>query len=112
MARIVQRVKLAEVDIKPGGPKPPKPPVPSVIKEFLEEHKRLKAIIDKYGKRGMCVTRSTLEKDSGVKGERLEKHIRDFISSDVLSSVTEKGEEVLCGKESIREFKKRLEVEL
>lgn len=91
----------------------PKPPIPvPIIQSFIDEHRKLKGILDKYGAKGACVPRSTLEREGGVSGEQLDRHIRVFTGSDAASPITEEGEEILCSKSSIRELKKRLEVEL
>ena len=109
----VEKKVIGTVELKEKGvaPVPPAPPTP-VITSFLDEHRKLKGIIDKHGGRGACVTRSTLEREGKVSGERLDQHIRVFEKSDAASPITEEGEEVLCGKEAVRELKRKLEVEL
>jgi hypothetical protein len=111
----VERKVIGTVVISEEAPTtpttPPMPPSP-VIASFLEEHRRLKAIIDRYGAKGTCITRGTLESEGEVTGERLDKHIRVFEDSDAASPITEEGEEVLCGKSAIKELKRKLEVDL
>jgi hypothetical protein len=110
--RVVQRVKLADVDIKSGvPPRPPVPPAPPspIVASFIEEHWKLKAIIDRHGTRGECVTRGTLESEGKVTGERMNLHIQKFKEHDVFESITEDG---FCGKEALKQLKTKLEVEL
>ena len=86
----------------------PVPPTPIVL-SFIEEHRKLKGIVDKYGTRGECVTRSTLESEGDVMGERMDMHIQKFKEHDVFESITEDG---FCGKEALKRLKTKLEVEL
>lgn len=87
-----------------------KPPVPvPVIEAFLKEHADLKRIIEGYGKRSECVSRSTLEIDSKLSPERVGKHLELFKAHDVAIDITPEG---VCGKDALRKFKELLEVEL
>jgi len=112
--KIIGTVLLVEEGVTPRPVTPtPKPPVPvPIIQSFIDEHKKLKAILDSYGAKGACVPRTTLEKEGGIVGEQLDRHIRVFTNSDAAAPITEEGEEVLCSKNAIRELKKKLEVEL
>jgi len=111
--KTAERKVIGTVVISEEGapPRPPAPPSP-IIADFIAEHRKLKRILDNYGAKGACVPRSTLEKEGGIVGEQLDRHIRVFTGSDAASPITEEGEEVLCSKSSIRELKKKLEVEL
>lgn len=118
--RVVQRVRLADVDIKPPVAPTPIPPVRTptppvrlpIIESFIEEHKKLKSILDRYGAEGKCARRSELERESGITGKRLDQHLRVLTNSDAAASITEEGEEVLCGKRAIEELKKKIKLEL
>jgi len=114
MGEKVLEVVIGSVDVGRGGPVTTPTPGPAlpIIEAFIEEHRKLKEIIDRYGARGVCVTRSALEKESGISGEQLDRHIRVFTGSDAAAHITEEGEEVLCGKRAIEELKRKLEVEL
>ena len=108
----VEKKVIGTVELKEKAVPPPVvPPAPDVL-SFIEEHRKLKRIMDNYGAKGACVPRSTLEREGGVVGEQLDRHIRVFTGSDAASPITEEGEEVFCSKSSIRELKKKLEVEL
>ena len=101
---------IGTVEIREEGEEPTPPvPVSDIIKDFVKEHAALKGIIDGYGKKGLCVTKGTLISDSKLSAERLDKHIDVFKEHDF---VTTTSEDTVCGRESIRELKKRLEVEL
>ena len=114
MGRKIVEVVIGTVDVSGGGPGPgPGPgPAPSVIDSFIEEHRKLKSILDRYGAQGMCVPRSVLERESGIAGKRLDQHLRVFEGSDAVAPITEEGEEVLCGKSAIEELKKKIKLEL
>ncbi len=105
--KVIGTVVISEEGVPPA----PAPPTPE-IQAFIDEHRKLKGILDKHGAQGACVPRSTLEREGGVVGEQLDRHIRVFTGSDAASPITEEGEEVLCGKSAIKELKRKLEVEL
>lgn len=106
--KVIGTVELKEEGVPPRPPRPPAPPTPDVL-SFIEEHRRLKGIIAKYGTRGECVTRGTMESEGKVTGERMDMHIQKFKEHDVFESITEDG---FCGKEAIKRLKTKLEVEL
>lgn len=88
---------------------PPVTPVPTVYESFMKEHRKLKVILDRYGKRGECVTIGTLATEGGVDEERAKKHVDVFVSNDYVAPITEDG---VCGREAIKELKKQLQEEL
>jgi len=110
--KAIGTVELKEEEVPVVPPIVPEPVVPPIISDFIEEHRKLKAILDKYGATGACVPRSTLEREGGIVGEQLDRHIRVFTNSDAASPITGEGEEVLCGKSAIKVLKHKLEVEL
>lgn len=105
----VEKKVIGTVELKEKGEVPPVVPPSPIISDFIEEHRKLKAIIDRHGKSGLCVSRSTLESEGKVEGERLDKHIKMFVDHDAASAITDEG---ICGREAIKELKKKLEVEL
>jgi len=113
MGRKEIEVVIGTVEVESGpGPGPGPGPAPSVIDSFIEEHRKLKRILDNYGAKGMCVPRSVLERESGITGKRLDQHLRVFEGSDAAAPITEEGEEVICGKSAIEELKKKIKLEL
>ena len=97
----------------PGPATTPVPgPAPATIEAFIEEHRKLKRILSDYGVKGMCVPRSVLERESGIRGKRLDQHLRVFEGADAAVPITEEGEEVICGKSAIEELKKKIKIEL
>ena len=108
----IEKKVIGTVEIQEEEEVPPVVPTPPIISDFIEEHRKLKRILDNYGAKGACVPRSTLEREGGIVGEQLDRHIRVFTGSDAASPVTEEGEEVFCGKNAIKELKRKLEVEL
>ncbi|RLG43630.1 MAG: hypothetical protein DRN81_06140 [Thermoproteota archaeon] len=112
MGRKIVEVVIGTVEVGGPGPGPGPGPSPSVIDSFIEEHRKLKNILDRYGAQGMCVPRSVLERESGIAGKRLDQHLRVFEGSDTAATITEEGEEVLCGKTAIEELKKKIKLEL
>lgn len=108
----VEKKVIGTVELKEKAVPPPVVPPSPIIADFIEEHRKLKAIIDRHGKNGLCVARGTLETEGGIVGEQLDRHIRVFTGSDAASPITEEGEEVFCGKSAIKELKRKLEVEL
>jgi len=111
MGEKVLEVVIGRVDVGGGGPVTTPTPGPTlpIIEAFIEEHRKLKEIIDRYGARGVCVTRSTLEKESGIKGERLEKHIDVFQAHSAISEVDG---DILCGREALSKLKEKIKLEL
>ncbi|GAH25227.1 unnamed protein product [marine sediment metagenome] len=105
--KVIGTVELREEGVPPVVP-PVVPPSP-IIASFIDEHRKLKAIIDKHGTRGECVTRGTMESEGEVMGERMDMHIQKFKEHDVFESITEEG---FCGKEALKRLKTKLEVEL
>ena len=106
--KVIGTVELKEEGVPPVVPEPVVSPSPDVL-SFIEEHRKLKGIIAKYGTQGLCVSRPTLESEGEVMGERLDMHIQKFKEHDVFESITEDG---FCGKEAIKRLKAKLEVEL
>lgn len=111
MGEKVMEVVVGRVDVGGEGEAPPAPSTPA-IEAFVEEHRKLKKIIDDFGKQGLCVTRGTLERKGGVKGEDLDRHIHVFRGSDAASPITEEGKEVLCGKKALSALKKKMKIEM
>jgi len=113
MGEKVLEVVVGSVEVGRGGPvttpTPGPAPTPATIEAFIEEHRKLKEIIDRYGARGVCVTRSTLEKESGIKGERLDKHIDVFQAHSAISEVDG---DILCGREALSKLKEKIKLEL
>ena len=113
--KVVGTVDIAREGVEPTPVPVPEPvipvpvPIADVVKDFVREHAALKRMIDGYGDRGLCVTKETLISDSKLPVERLDKHLEVFKDHDV---VTMASEDTICGRASIRELKKRLEVEL
>ena len=105
----VEKKVIGTVELKEKEEVPPVVPPSPLIADFLEEHRKLKNIIDKYGTRGECVTRGTLESEGNVSGESLDNHIRLFENHDALGSITEEG---FCGKTALTELKKKMKMEL
>ena len=114
MGEKVLEVVIGSVDVGGGGPvtTPAPGPAPATIEAFIEEHRKLKRILSDYGVKGMCVPRSVLERESGIKGKRLDQHLRVFEGADAAIPITEEGEEVICGKSAIEELKKKIKVAL
>jgi hypothetical protein len=103
--KVIGTVELKEEEAPPAPPAPPSP----IIASFLEEHRKLKAIIDRHGTRGECVTRGTLESEGNVSSERLGKHIDVFRAHHAVSEVDG---DILCGRESLSKLKKKIRLEL
>ena len=108
--RTAERKVIGTVVISEEGapPRPPTPPTPAV-QSFIDEHRKLKAIIDRHGEKGSCITRTTLESEGKVTSEALDRHIRLFENHDALGSITEEG---FCGKEALKKLKNKLKMEL
>jgi len=113
---VIGRVDVGSRPVTTPTPRPVATPTPGpalpTIEAFIEEHRKLKRILSDYGVKGMCVPRSVLERESGIKGKRLDQHLRVFIGSDAAVPITEEGEEVICGKSAIEELKKKIKIEL
>ncbi|RLG35333.1 hypothetical protein DRN97_00040 [Methanosarcinales archaeon] len=110
MGRKIVEVVIGTVEVESGpGPGPGPGPSPSVIDSFIEEHRKLKNILDRYGAQGMCVPRSALERESGIKGERLDKHIEVFQAHSAISEVDG---DILCGREALSKLKEKIKLEL
>lgn len=105
----VEKKVIGTVELKEKAVSPPAVPPSPIIADFIEEHRKLKNVIDRLGKQGLCVTRSTLESEGNVSGESLDSHIRLFENHDALGSITEEG---FCGKSALIELKKRMKMEL
>ena len=108
--RTAERKVIGTVVISEEGapPMPHAPPTPAV-QAFLDEHRRLKKTLDSYGAKGMCVTRSTLEKEGRVSGDILDKHIDVFRAHSAISEVDG---DILCGREALSKLKKKIRLEL
>lgn len=107
MGEKILEVVVGRVDIGEGVP-PPVPPA-HAVEEFIAEHRKLKGIIDKFGKQGVCVTLTTLQSQGKVSEERLNTHRRMFEEHDAAAFIDGEG---LCGKEALKRLMKKLEVEL
>ena len=105
----VEKKVIGTVEIQEEGEVPPVVPTPPIISDFIEEHRKLKAIIDRQGTRGLCVTRGTLESEGKVTGERLDKHLDVFHDHHALEEVDG---EVLCGRTALYDLKRKIKLEL
>ena len=105
----VEKKVIGTVELKEAAAPPtPVPPSP-IVASFIEEHRRLKGIIDRLGKQGLCVTQGTLESEGNVSSERLGKHIDVFRAHSAISEVDG---DILCGRESLTRLKDKLKLEL
>ena len=105
----VEKKVIGTVEIQEEEEVPPVVPPSPIIADFIEEHRKLKNVIDRLGKQGLCVTRSTLESEGNVSSERLGKHIDVFRAHSAISEV-DGG--ILCGRESLTRLKDKLKLEL
>ncbi|MHC1566936.1 MAG: hypothetical protein ACXQTD_04265 [Candidatus Syntropharchaeia archaeon] len=96
---VVERKQIAKVGIERGQVIP----VSSDISDFIKEHKKLKAIIDRAGT--SCITLEELMKKSGLSEERLQKHVDLFTEDDYVAQATK---QAICNRKAIEEMSKRL----
>jgi hypothetical protein len=80
------------------------------VENWLAEHSRLANIINRYGNKGECVSKDMLVTESKLPGDRVEQHLAVFEQHDFLGKITDEGS--VCGRDAVRAFKKKLEVEL
>ena len=105
----VEKKVIGTVELKEKGVPPPIVPPSPIVASFIEEHRKLKGIIDRLGKQGLCVTRSTLESEGKVSSERLGKHIDVFRAHSAISEVDG---DILCGREALSKLKDKIRLEL
>jgi len=96
---VVETKQIAKVGIQ----REETTPVSSDITDFIEEHKKLKTIIDRAG--ASCITLEELMEKSGLSEERLQKHVDLFAEDDYVAQATK---QAICNRRAIEEMAKRL----
>jgi hypothetical protein len=112
----VSKVKMADVTIPEAPEATPRPPytpetddIKKMWNDLLSEHRRLKGILDKYGKKSKCVPLDIMKDESGLTEDRIAQHMKIFDANDY---TTEVEEGVVCGRGAIRKLKSELQEEL